>query len=63
MDSVRRLRKERGWTQRDLAAKAGTTQYTISEIELGHRDPHPTTLRKLAQALDISGATSRLSQP
>jgi transcriptional regulator with XRE-family HTH domain len=40
MDSVRRLRKERGWTQRDLAAKAGTTQYTISEIELGHRDPH-----------------------
>jgi transcriptional regulator with XRE-family HTH domain len=56
MDSVRRLRKERGWTQRDLAAKAGTTQYTISEIELGHRDPHPTTLRKLAQALDISVA-------
>ena len=56
MEVIRRLRKERGLTQRELADKAGTTQYTISEIELGHRDPHPTTLRKLAGAFGISVA-------
>lgn len=56
MEVVRRLRKERGWTQRELADEAGTTQYTVSEIELGHRDPHPTTLRKLAEALGVSVA-------
>jgi transcriptional regulator with XRE-family HTH domain len=55
MEILRKLRKERGLTQRELADKAGITQYTVSEIELGHRiDPHPTTLRKLAKALGIS---------
>jgi transcriptional regulator with XRE-family HTH domain len=63
MESVRRLRKERGWTQRDLAGKAGTTQYTISEIELGHREPHPTTLRKLAQAFGVSVAEFFAEEP
>lgn len=53
MEIVRKLRKERGWTQRELAAEAGTTQYTVSEIEQGHRDPHPTTLRKIAEALGV----------
>lgn len=63
MQVIRKLRKERGWTQRDLAGKAGTTQYTISEIELGHRDPHPTTLRKLAQALGVSVAEFFAEEP
>jgi transcriptional regulator with XRE-family HTH domain len=56
MDVLRKLRKERGWSQRELADEAGTTQYTVSEIEQGHRDPHPTTLRKLAEALGVSVA-------
>ena len=63
MEIVRKMRKERGWTQRELADKAGTTQYTISEIELGHRDPHPTTLRKLAEALGVSVAEFFAEEP
>jgi transcriptional regulator with XRE-family HTH domain len=35
---------------------AGVSQYTVSEIEQGKRDPHPSTLRKLAEALGIEVA-------
>jgi len=51
--NVRYFRKLRGMTQAELAKAAGTTQYTVSEIELAHREPHPATLRKLAAALGI----------
>jgi transcriptional regulator with XRE-family HTH domain len=51
--NVRHFRKLRGMTQAELAKAAGTTQYTVSEIELGHREPHPATLRKLAAALGV----------
>jgi transcriptional regulator with XRE-family HTH domain len=53
MYRIRYLRRREGWTQRKLADEAGTTQYTVSEIEQGHRDPHPATLRKLAVALNV----------
>jgi transcriptional regulator with XRE-family HTH domain len=51
--NVRYFRKLRGMTQVELAKAAGTTQYTVSEIELAHREPHPATLRKLAAALGV----------
>src|SRR5215218_5288998 len=51
--NVRYFRKLRGMTQAELAKAAGTTQYTVSEIELAHREPHPATLRKLAAALGV----------
>jgi len=51
--NVRHFRKLRGMTQAELAKAAGTTQYTVSEIELAHREPHPATLRKLAAALGV----------
>jgi transcriptional regulator with XRE-family HTH domain len=51
--NVRYFRKLRGMTQAELAKAAGTTQYTVSEIELAHREPHPATLRKLASALGV----------
>lgn len=53
MEKVRHIRKMRGLSQEALAQLAGVTQYTVSEIELGHRDPHPSTLRKLATALNV----------
>lgn len=53
---MRHYRKLQGMTQRELADRAGTTQYTVSEIELGHRDPHPSTLRKLASVLGVEVA-------
>jgi transcriptional regulator with XRE-family HTH domain len=51
--NVRHFRKLLGMTQAELAKAAGTTQYTVSEIELAHREPHPATLRKLAAALGV----------
>jgi transcriptional regulator with XRE-family HTH domain len=54
MERLRELRKRRGLSQMELAKRSGTAQYTISSIELGRRkDPHPSTLRKLANALNI----------
>jgi transcriptional regulator with XRE-family HTH domain len=51
--ALRRLRRQRGMTQEDLAAASGVAQDTISQIELGKREPYATTLRKLAGALDV----------
>jgi transcriptional regulator with XRE-family HTH domain len=51
-----RLKEERllrGWSQRDLAQEAGTTAETISSIETGQHEPRPSTLRKLAEGLDL----------
>jgi transcriptional regulator with XRE-family HTH domain len=50
--TVKRLRLEKGWSQKDLADKSGVGQDTISGIESGKHEPRPSTLRKLAEALD-----------
>src|SRR5215208_4225381 len=44
----------RGMNQVDLAKASGVAQNTISEIELGKREARPGTLKKLADALDVS---------
>jgi transcriptional regulator with XRE-family HTH domain len=51
--AVRDIRLRRGLSQADLSAKTGVAEYTISEIEGGKRTPRPSTLRKLAQGLDV----------
>lgn len=57
MDAIgERLREERlrnGWSQKDLARESKTNVDTISGIETGQHEPRPSTLRKLAKALDI----------
>lgn len=40
-------------TQAELAAKAGIAPATLSRIEGGRQEPHPTTVRRLAVALGI----------
>jgi transcriptional regulator with XRE-family HTH domain len=52
--AVKRLRLEKGWSQKDLADKSGVGQDTISGVESGKHEPRPSTLRKLAGALDTS---------
>ncbi len=44
MEEIRRIRKERGLTQRGLAAASGVDQATISMAESGKRRPHLETL-------------------
>ncbi len=46
------LRKARGMTQRQLAAKSGIQQAEISRIEAGNSNPTLSTIAVLANALD-----------
>jgi transcriptional regulator with XRE-family HTH domain len=49
-----RLRKERGFTQIELAEKAGTIQAVISSYECGRVRPHAAMIGQLAQALGVT---------
>lgn len=46
-----RGRKAAGWTQAELAARAGIRQETISRIETGKHSPGLKTMAKIDQAL------------
>jgi transcriptional regulator with XRE-family HTH domain len=50
---LRELRRAKVLSQRELAARAQVSQKTIVDIETGKIHPHPTTLRKLAEALGV----------
>jgi len=54
MEQLKRLREERGLSQVKLAARADIDPSTVNQIERGAREPSPATLRKLADALDVS---------
>jgi transcriptional regulator with XRE-family HTH domain len=51
---VRRLRRERDWTQEHLGRRAGLQQAYISQVESGVRaNPTASIVKKLARALDV----------
>lgn len=52
-EKLRRWRRARTMTQRQLAERAGLTQRTILLLEHDRSEARPATLRKLADALDI----------
>ena len=52
-DHCARLRKERGWTQEELAERSGLTQQYLSDLERGKRNPTIVTIFELAQALGV----------
>jgi transcriptional regulator with XRE-family HTH domain len=52
--NLRKYRRARALTQEDLAEKAGVSPATIGAIERGENEPQIRTLRKLAEALDIT---------
>jgi len=54
--NVRRVRKERGLGQVELAKRAAMHQPTISEIETGLHIPLLQTLTRIADALDVDVA-------
>ena len=51
--AVRRRRKARGLSQRNLAAKSGVGYASIARIETGRQDPTVGMLARLAEALGI----------
>jgi transcriptional regulator with XRE-family HTH domain len=54
VDKVKRLRRERVLTIRELANEAGVSKTTISNIENGQSEAYPSTIRKLARAFDVT---------
>lgn len=51
--NVRRLRKEKGWTQDALAAALGVEQGAVSLIENGRANPTLQVLEQLASELEV----------
>lgn len=51
--AIQRARKQRGWTQAELASRAGTKQATISSIENGARAARLDLLLAILAALDL----------
>jgi transcriptional regulator with XRE-family HTH domain len=52
-DKLRRLRVERALSQQDLERITGIAQSTLSNLELGYRPARLSTIRKLAEALNV----------
>lgn len=51
---IRELREKRGWTQTELARRAGIKQGVLSDIETGTtKDPRVGTLSAIANALEV----------
>lgn len=53
-ENLKRLRKEKGLSQRDLTERLGFSQGYVSRLESGDRDPSLSTLVGLAEVLDTT---------
>jgi transcriptional regulator with XRE-family HTH domain len=49
-----RLRREKGLTQEEVAARSGLSQQYLSGLERGNRNPAIVTIYEIAQALEVS---------
>ena len=54
---LRRLRRARAFSQRDLARLTGIAQDTISQLETGKREAQPRIIRRLAETLGVEPST------
>jgi transcriptional regulator with XRE-family HTH domain len=52
-EKLKRLRTLNALTQAELADRAGLTTAAVARIERDEAEPRPSTLRKLAEALDV----------
>ena len=53
---LRRARRSRALSQRELSRKTGVAFDTISRLETGKQRAQPKTIRRLARALDVEPA-------
>jgi predicted transcriptional regulator len=53
VEKLTRLREDEVLSQRDLAKMAGLAQGTVWRLENGFSEAHPSTIRKLAEALGV----------
>ena len=53
-EQVKEWREALGLSQRDLAERAGVGYVLVARLELGQTDPRLSTLRRLAEALNVT---------
>jgi transcriptional regulator with XRE-family HTH domain len=56
VEMLRKLRRIRVLTLRELEEISGVSYATIHRLERGHQQAHPSTIRKLARALEVEPA-------
>ena len=54
--NLKRLRREKGWSQEDLADRCGLHRTYISGVERGIRNPTVLVLEKIAKTLEVEPA-------
>ena len=59
--NMQALRRERGWSQEELAHRAGLHRTYISGVERGVRNPTVSVLDKIAVAFEVT--IGRLTDP
>jgi transcriptional regulator with XRE-family HTH domain len=53
-ERLRVLRAQEGLTLNEASAKIGVNRHTLRDLELGKREPYGPTLRKIAEAYNVS---------
>ena len=56
VDKLRELRRRRVLTLRELEEESGVSYNTIWRLENGYRQARPSTIRKLAAALEVDAS-------
>jgi transcriptional regulator with XRE-family HTH domain len=51
---LKELRRQKGWSQEELAEKASVQRSYIADLERGYRNPSVRTLVKIANAMKVS---------
>src|SRR3989338_5726452 len=52
-ERIKRARRERGWSQAELALRMSVTQPSVAEWESGRKAPNMKNLVRLAKLLDV----------
>lgn len=47
-------RLQKGWSQKELASRLGTSQSYVARLEAGDIDPQVSTLQRLASVLEVT---------
>ena len=55
-ENIKEIRKNKGYTQKQLAEKLGTSPQNLAQYENGKRQPKLETIKKMADALECSVA-------
>ena len=51
--NLQRIRREKGWSQEELAFESGIHRTYVSGLERGIRNPTITVVQKLAKTLEV----------